>query len=109
MYLAAQFGDLGMMAPAVWAWLASTWEGFARTAGAALVTSIWQGAVIVCGLEICLRVMPRISAAHRFAVWAAGFGVAAGVPLLGLLHLGAGGGGAGGAGAELMGGGARGS
>src|ERR1700739_2773618 len=109
MYLAAHFGDLGMMAPAVWAWLASTWEGFARTAGAALVTSIWQGAVIVCGLEICLRVMPRISAAHRFAVWAAGFGVAAGVPLLALLHFGAGAAGTGGAGSDLTGSGTSGS
>ncbi|MGA8741241.1 MAG: M56 family metallopeptidase [Terracidiphilus sp.] len=82
-------GDLGTTAPAVWAWSASSWEGFARTAGTTLVTSIWQGAVIVCGLEICMRAMPRISAAHRFVIWAAGFGIAAGLPLLPLLHFGA--------------------
>ena len=53
MNLMAMIGDLQMAAPAVWAWFASAGEAFARTAGTTLVTSIWQGAVIVCGLEIC--------------------------------------------------------
>ena len=44
----------------------------------------------LCGLEICVRVMPRISAAHRFLLWAAGFWCAAGLPLLLLLHISAG-------------------
>jgi beta-lactamase regulating signal transducer with metallopeptidase domain len=90
MHVAALFGDLGMTAPAIWAGIVSASEGFARTAGTTLVTSIWQGAVIMCGLEICLRVMPRISAAQRFAIWAAGFGVAAGLPLMALMGFGAG-------------------
>jgi len=80
MHLAALLGDLGLTA--------SVWHGFAHAAGPILVTSIWQGAVIVCGLEICLRLMLRISAAQRFAIWAAGFGVVAGLPLLALMHLG---------------------
>src|SRR5579863_1021814 len=84
MYLATQIGDFGMAAQVFWAWLASVWE----PAAASLVTSIWQGAVIVCGLEIALRLMPRISAAHRFAVWAAGFAVAVGLPWLPLIHFG---------------------
>jgi len=58
MQLAALFGDLGLTA--------SVWHGFAHAAGPILVNSIWQGAVIVCGLEICLRLMPRISAAQRY-------------------------------------------
>src|ERR1700748_1682040 len=92
-FVAMQFvtwiGGLSLVPPAALAWFASSGEALARTAGTTLVTSIWQGAVIVCGLEICLRIMPRISAAPRFAIWAAGFGVAAGLPLLALLHFGA--------------------
>ena len=84
MHLATLIGDLETTAPALWAWLASACEPAATT----LATSIWQGAVIVCGLEIALRLMPRISAAHRFAVWAAGFLVAVGLPWLPLLHFG---------------------
>jgi beta-lactamase regulating signal transducer with metallopeptidase domain len=85
MHLATQIGDLGMAAQVMWAWLASEFEPAATT----LVTSIWQGAVIVCGLQIALRLMPRISAAYRFAVWAAGFAIALGLPWLHLLHFGA--------------------
>ncbi len=90
MHFVAWIGDLRLVPPAALAWFASSGEAFARTAGTTLVTSIWQGALIVCGLEICLRIMPRVSAAHRFAIWAAGFGMAAGLPLLALLHFGAG-------------------
>jgi hypothetical protein len=90
MHLAALFGDLELMAPAVWGWIVLLWDSFAQAAATTLVTSIWQGAVIVCGLEICLRITPRISAGHRFAVWAAGFGMSAALPLLPLLHAGSG-------------------
>lgn len=98
MHLAAMMSDLAMSAPALWVELRSAWGSFADGAGGTLITSVWQGAVIVCGLEIALRMMPRISAAHRFAVWAAGFGVAAGLPLLPLIPFGVSGGVAGGAG-----------
>ena len=80
----ALFGDLGMMSPAVWAWCAAAWEALSETAGTTLVTSIWQSALIVFGLEICLRSLPRTSAGHRFAVWAGGFAIAVGLPLLAL-------------------------
>ena len=88
MHPATPIGDLGSMAPIMWAGLRSVWDAFSKDAGAVLITSIWQSAVIVCGLEIALRLMPRISAGHRFAVWAAGFGIAAGLPLLALIHFG---------------------
>src|SRR5580700_3308836 len=98
-HLATLICDLEMTAPAVWAWLASA----SLTAATTLVTSMWQGAVIVCGLEIALRLMPRISAAHRFAVWAAGFVVALGLSWLPLLHLGRSGTESGGAGVAASG------
>ena len=91
MHIATLISDLELAAPAVRAWMAGFWDAFARTAGTTLATAIWQGAVIVCGLEICTRLMPRISAAQRFAVWAAGFAMAIGLPVLPLLHFGAGG------------------
>jgi beta-lactamase regulating signal transducer with metallopeptidase domain len=103
MHFVAMIGDLELVAPAALAWFASAGEAFARTAGTTLVTSIWQGAVIVCGLEICMRAIPRISAAHRFMVWAAGFGVAAALPLLSLFHVSASGAVASGAGASATG------
>lgn len=103
MHFAAMIGDLQLAATAALAWFASAGEAFARTAGTTLATSIWQGAVILCGLEICLRVMPRISAGHRFAMWAAGFSVALGLPLLSLLHIGASGAATSGAGASVTG------
>lgn len=85
----AFIGDLVFTAPAWWGHVCLEWDAFAQSAASTLVSSIWQGAVIVCGLEMALRLMPRISAAHRFAVWAAGFAVAAGLPLLPLVHWGA--------------------
>lgn len=68
--------------------MTSAWGSFSQSAATMLVTSIWQGAAIVCGLEVAMRLVPRVSAAHRFPAWAAGFGLAAGMPLLPLLHLG---------------------
>jgi beta-lactamase regulating signal transducer with metallopeptidase domain len=48
-------------------------RAFSLQAGTVAVTALWQGAVVACGLAICLRLVPRTSAAHRFAVWAAAF------------------------------------
>jgi len=39
------------------------------------VTALWQGALIAGILAICMRVVPRVSAAYRFAVWGAAFAV----------------------------------
>lgn len=88
MHLATSIGDIGTILPAVLAGMRSLWDGLAQGAGSTLITSIWQGAVIVFGLEIASRMLSRISAAHRFALWAAGFGIAAGLPLLPLIHFG---------------------
>lgn len=88
MHLTALMGELGLAVPAMWAWIASAWGEFARTAGGTLVASIWQGAVIVCALEIALRLMPRVPAAYRFGAWAAGFVIGTGLPFAGLLDFG---------------------
>jgi len=58
---------------------------FSRTAGAMLVTAIWQGAVVAACLTICLKLTNRISAALRFALWGAGFLAVAGLPFLPLV------------------------
>jgi len=47
----------------------------------AVVSSLWQGLVIACALSICIKILPRISAASRFALWAAGFVIAACLPV----------------------------
>lgn len=88
MHPAAHIADLQMIAPAAWAWLNSAGQAFGEKSADALVTSIWQGSAIVCTLEIATRLMPRVSATHRFSVWAAGFGVVAALPLLSLVHFG---------------------
>ena len=88
MHFAQLIGDVSVTAVAAWTWFASAWELFGQSAGSALATSIWQGGVIVCGLEIAMRLMPRVSAAHRFAVWAAGFGLTGVLPLLPHIHFG---------------------
>ncbi len=60
-------------------------DGFARWAAPAAVDGLWQGTAVAAGLAVCLRLAPRVSATHRFAAWAAGFGVAMGLPVLPLL------------------------
>jgi beta-lactamase regulating signal transducer with metallopeptidase domain len=49
------------------------------------VAALWQGAAVAVGLAVCLRLAPRVSPTHRFAAWAAGFGVVASLPALPLL------------------------
>jgi len=83
MYIAAEFA---VTAPAAFAWLAAHTQSFASAAGATLITAAWQGAVIVCVLEIATRLMPRISAAHRFALWSGGFILSLSLSLLPLVH-----------------------
>ena len=59
-------------------------RAFSLQAGAVAVTALWQGAVVACGLAICLRLVPRTSAEHRFAVWAAAFVTLVALPILAL-------------------------
>jgi beta-lactamase regulating signal transducer with metallopeptidase domain len=66
--------------------LASTaWHSFAQSAAPVAVTALWQGIAIAAALAVCLKLAPRISAAHRFAVWAAAFVALVALPFLPIL------------------------
>ena len=58
---------------------------FSRGSAPAAVAALWQGAAVALILALCLRLAPRVSAAHRFATWVAGFAVVASLPFLPLL------------------------
>lgn len=62
--------------------LQSMLPALSETAGALLVTAIWQGAVVAAFLAICLRLTNRLSAAFRFSIWVAGFIAVIGLPFL---------------------------
>jgi beta-lactamase regulating signal transducer with metallopeptidase domain len=51
-------------------------------AAAALLTAVWQGALVAGTLTVCLRFVPRTTASLRFALWAAGFVLVAVLPFL---------------------------
>lgn len=65
--------------------LSAAFAVLARVAAPIAVAALWQGAAVAAGLALCLRLMPRLSGAHRFSVWAGGFAVVAGLPVLPLL------------------------
>ena len=48
-------------------------RAFSQFAAPMVFTAVWQGIAIASALALCLRVAPRISAAHRFTLWSAGF------------------------------------
>jgi len=60
--------------------------GFAHAAAPAAVAALWQDALVALAVILCLRFVLRVSAAHRFVVWAAGFAIAALLPFLPLLQ-----------------------
>lgn len=53
-----------------------------QSAAASAITAFWQGGLIAVALALCLRFMPRISAAHRFAAWFATFIALVSLPLV---------------------------
>lgn len=55
---------------------------FARAASPVALDAMWQGAAVAIILYILLRLTPRISAAHRFTAWTAGFAAVAVLPFL---------------------------
>jgi beta-lactamase regulating signal transducer with metallopeptidase domain len=67
-------------------WASAAFASFAHAAAPAAVTAFWQDALVALALVLCLRFVLGISAAHRFAAWAAGFAVAALLPFLPFLE-----------------------
>ncbi len=63
----------------------AAFRAFSQAAAPVVVAALWQSAVLACGLAVGLRLVPRASAAHRFAVWSAGFAAVATLPFLPLL------------------------
>lgn len=66
-------------------WGIATFATFAQGVAPAFVASLWQGVTVAVALVLSMRLAPRVSAAHRFAAWAAGFAVVAALPFLPLL------------------------
>ena len=56
----------------------------ARIAEMAIAT-LWQGTLVAGVLALCLRLLPRVSAAYRFATWAAAFVVLMGLSVFSLI------------------------
>ena len=59
-------------------------ESLSQAAATSAVSGIWQGLLLAAGVGLCFRLVPKTSAAIRFAVWTAVFVV---IALLPFLHL----------------------
>ena len=82
MYPATIANALQWAAPVAAGWLAAACRTFSEAVAALAVTALWQGVAVASGVAICLRLAPRMSAAQRFAVWAAGFAAVVSLPFL---------------------------
>ncbi len=57
-------------------------EVWAQSAASILISSLWQGTLLACGLALCLKLAPAMPARLRYGIWAAGFSVLVGLPFL---------------------------
>ncbi len=57
----------------------------AESTASALVAGLWQSALLVVGVGLVLNVVPRTTAAVRFAIWTVVFGLSAGMPFVEML------------------------
>jgi Zn-dependent protease with chaperone function len=67
-------------------------DSVSRLVASSFVSGLWQGIVLAAGVALCLRLVPRTTAAVRFAIWTAVFAVLAVMPLLHAYTLRSGGG-----------------
>lgn len=74
--------------PGVGVTLPAGFRAFSQAAAPLVATALWQGVAVAAALAVCLRLAPRMSAAHRFALWIAGFIALVCLPFIPLLsHL----------------------
>jgi hypothetical protein len=57
-------------------------EGLSGVAAGVFVSGVWQGVVLAAGVGLCLRLVPRTTAAVRFVLWSAVFLVLALLPFV---------------------------
>jgi len=57
-------------------------EGLSRMAASSVVSGLWQGVVLAAGVGICLRLVPKTTAAIRFGLWTVVFAILVVLPLL---------------------------
>ena len=62
--------------------LAQGVEGVSRLIANLFVSGLWQGIVLAAAVALCLSLVPRTTAAIRFAIWTAVFAVLAVLPLV---------------------------
>jgi beta-lactamase regulating signal transducer with metallopeptidase domain len=62
--------------------LAQGVEGVSRLIANSFVSGLWQGIVLAAAVALCLKLVPRTTAAIRFAIWTAVFAVLAVLPLV---------------------------
>ncbi|HET9088405.1 MAG TPA: M56 family metallopeptidase [Acidobacteriaceae bacterium] len=55
---------------------------FSRFAASAFVAGLWQGVAMITALALCLRLLPRLNAAARFAIWSIAFALLTMLPVL---------------------------
>jgi len=67
-------------------------EGLSRMVAGSVVSGLWQGLVLAACVWICLRLVPKTTAAIRFTVWTAVFAVLALLPVVHAYAMRAGGG-----------------
>src|SRR5258707_7007866 len=66
-------------------------ESVSRLVANSFVSVLWQGIVVAAGVALWLRLVPRTTAAVRFAIWTAVFAVLVALPLVRAYTLRAGG------------------
>jgi beta-lactamase regulating signal transducer with metallopeptidase domain len=57
-------------------------ESVSQSVASSFVSGLWQGIVLAAAVGLCLRLLPRTTAAVRFAIWTAVFAVLVVLPLL---------------------------
>lgn len=59
-----------------------SFRAIAETSAPLAITAIWQGIAVTAAVGLCLKLAPRVTAAHRFVVWFTAFGVLVALPFL---------------------------